>query len=275
MGNAFRVLFWFTVVGFALALVAPMIARGASWQEAQVAVVASMLALVAFGIAGSLSAPDAMRHDPFATATWKRRTGMIASAGVLVVALPLGALVEVQTQADLDAAWAGHSREVKQWEQCMDRMRPRAEPLIPSDPLLGRYGGYEPPPRDPVEAQRAAQLYCDVAHPVSTMTDTSDPAAGTWTGVIALVGAGAALLMLLVLAAKKPTPPMLHPAGQGWPPGYGPGPHPGYVPYGYGQPTGYGSGYGPANQGPASYGPPSHGYPPQSGPIRPDDPRGS
>lgn len=100
-----RVLYWLSLSGLGLSLVAPLVFGGASWSEAQVGVVVGLLLTFAFGVA---SVATAKGSDPVQLGKARRRGAL--SYGI-IGAVTMGALgtvafVEASRAADATVEWS-------------------------------------------------------------------------------------------------------------------------------------------------------------------------
>lgn len=174
-----RSLFWVSVFGTALALLAPLLFGGASYQEAQPGVIAGLIATFLFMALGLPSARPAPGSDGYAQRMERRTTGIVHGVVAFLV-IGLASAIEFGVSYN------------------------ELEYLRSSSSSMLRYGALH------------------------------DVAAGSWTGVIGLVAAGVAFLVMLSFVVSKPKPTMVahNPYAQ--------------FPRAYQQP-GYGYGYGPGS----------------------------
>ncbi len=102
-----RILFWSSLVGLALALVAPILSGGASWAEAEAGVVVGLVFTFAFGIASiaTVSGRDLNGNiDPIERSA-KRRSGGIAYSLLAVLIMGgFGAVAFTRASSDRDVS---------------------------------------------------------------------------------------------------------------------------------------------------------------------------
>ncbi len=117
MHVVFRLLFWLTLFGTAVALLAPIAGSAAAWDEAQPVAFLGLFMTLVFAWASSRLVPSRIAADPFAAATRRRASGIAYTIIMMVVLAPASLAALNEAQQDLDNAEHRSAEEAQRRDQ--------------------------------------------------------------------------------------------------------------------------------------------------------------